>query len=370
MFEALVILNLQYFKRDSYIFKPMSGLTVFGGRQKFVCGYPPSGVLGVKIQERHFGVYFFEHILSFRVSDYMKVFLKKGFREIKCFMDMYKEVEASTFASASSFYVFLSIIPLVALLFTIIPYTPLTQEMVINFMVKALPPTFDTFIESVVVQVYGQGLIMLIISALILLWSAGKGMQAITRGLNSVNGVRNEKRNFFLLRAEGCLYTLVFIIFLVVTFLLLVAGKWLVDRLSVHFNINLTLYQNLLDYRYLFEWILLALFFSVMYAWVPYKKSLPHKMWKGALFSGVSWTLFSWGFSFYLDNFNAFTMYGSLATIIIIMVWIYVCMTLFLFGGVINVYFIDLKSRLKKEKNIKSSEKDHGVEITDDPFDN
>ena len=36
----------------------------------------------------------------------------------------------------------------------------------------------------------------LIVSAIFLVWSAGKGMQSITRGLNAVNGVKNEKRNF------------------------------------------------------------------------------------------------------------------------------------------------------------------------------
>lgn len=287
-------------------------------------------------------------------------------------MRMYKEVEASTFASASSFYVFLSIIPLIALLFTIIPYTPLTQEMITDFFVNALPPTFETFIHTVVVQVYGENILLLIVSALILLWSAGKGMQAITRGLNSVNGVRSEKRNFFFLRAEACLYTVIFIIFLVITFALVVFGKWLLDTLSSHIGINLSVYQNLIDFRYSFEWIILTVIFSLMYALVPSKKDYPHRMWKGALFTAVSWTLFSWGFSFYLDHFKAFTMYGSLATIIIVMIWIYVCMTLFLFGGVINVFFVDRKRRKKLERDLAENDDlaFSTVEITDDTFDN
>ena len=65
-------------------------------------------------------------------------------------------------------------------------------------------------------------------------------------------------------------------------------------------------------------------------------------------------------------------MYGSLATIIIVMIWIYVCMTLFLFGGVINVFFVDRKRRKKLERDLAENDDlaFSTVEITDDTFDN
>lgn len=47
----------------------------------------------------------------------------------------------------------------------------------------------------------------------------------------------------------------------------------------------------------------------------------------------------SYGFSLYL-NFSEFgNMYGSLTALIMVMLWLYVCMNLLLYGAEINAYF-------------------------------
>ena len=51
MFDNSVILNLQYFKRDSYISVICQATDRSSGRQKSRCGCPPSGMLGVKRQK-------------------------------------------------------------------------------------------------------------------------------------------------------------------------------------------------------------------------------------------------------------------------------------------------------------------------------
>ena len=62
------------------------------------------------------------------------------------------------------------------------------------------------------------------------------------------------------------------------------------------------------------------------------KKQLP-----GAVFTACGWQLISFVFSIYLDVFTGFsTMYGSLTTIILILLWFYMCMYVILLGGEIN----------------------------------
>ena len=80
-----------------------------------------------------------------------------------------------------------------------------------------------------------------------------------------------------------------------------------------------------------------------MYAWVPRKRRRLKSQLVGATFAGVCWTLFSMIFSFYLQNFPAFTMYGSFATIIILLMWTYVCMVLLLAGAQINEVLLKFK---------------------------
>lgn len=62
----------------------------------------------------------------------------------------------------------------------------------------------------------------------------------------------------------------------------------------------------------------------------------------GAVFAAIGWMVVSWVFSVYVDIFEGFSsMYGSLTTIVLIMLWLYFCMYSILIGGVINVMFYD-----------------------------
>ena len=265
---------------------------------------------------------------------------------------MYKELEVSAHAAAASFYLFLSIIPLIALFLTIIPYSPITQEQLNKFLSIILPTNLESFINAVTLQMYGQGPVYLIVSAIFLVWSAGKGMQSITRGLNAVNGVKNEKRNFFLLRFEACVYTTILVISMILSVAITFVGKYILTRIMETIGINLQLYITLLNNRYLVEWLVFAAFFSIMYGLVPYRKQPPHRMWRGGLFAGVTCTLFSWAFSVYLNNFHGFSMYGSMTTIIVTMVWIFCFMTLFFAGALLNVYFEQFHE-IRRNKRVK-----------------
>lgn len=64
----------------------------------------------------------------------------------------------------------------------------------------------------------------------------------------------------------------------------------------------------------------------------------------GAAFSAVGWMIVSWIFSVYLDIFKGFSsMYGSLTTIVLIMLWLYFCMYILLFGGEVNVILQEME---------------------------
>ena len=64
----------------------------------------------------------------------------------------------------------------------------------------------------------------------------------------------------------------------------------------------------------------------------------------GAAFSAVGWMILSWIFSVYLDIFKGFSsMYGSLTTIVLIMLWLYFCMYILLLGGEVNMILRDME---------------------------
>ncbi len=267
----------------------------------------------------------------------MKNSLKVAISKIRSFSKTFKIARVSTYASSAAFYIFLSIIPIIVLLFTIIPYTPLTQEGVLKVLLEILPDSLDAFTTGIVAEVYDKNVAILSVSAVILLWSASKGMQAITLGLNSINGVK-ETRNFFLLRLEACLYTVILLVLMIISLGLFVFGSFIIDHLVLWMHVD-KIYQVLVDWRFLVEWIFYAIPIAFLYAWVPNRRTRPHTQWRGAAFTGVTWTLFSYAFSLYLSIFPAFSIYGSLTTVIITMFWLFVAMNILFLGALINVFF-------------------------------
>lgn len=267
----------------------------------------------------------------------MKNSLKAAISKIRSFSKTFKIARVSTYASSAAFYIFLSIIPIIVLLFTIIPYTPLTQEGVLKVLLEILPDSLDAFTTGIVAEVYDKNVAILSVSAVILLWSASKGMQAITLGLNSINGVK-ETRNFFLLRLEACLYTVILLVLMIISLGLFVFGSFIIDHLVLWMHVD-KIYQVLVDWRFLVEWIFYAVPIAFLYAWVPNRRTRPHTQWRGAAFTGVTWTLFSYAFSLYLSIFPAFSIYGSLTTVIITMFWLFVAMNILFLGALINVFF-------------------------------
>ena len=276
----------------------------------------------------------------------MKQICKTAFLKFRSFTRRFKTAQVTTYASSAAFYIFLSIIPIIVLLFTIVPYTPLTEEGVLRVLLEILPDSLDGFTTGIVAEVYDKNIAILSVSAVVLLWSASKGMQAITLGLNSINGVK-ETRNFVLLRLEACLYTVILLVLMVVSLALFVFGSFIMDHLVLWMHI-VNIYRVLVDWRFLVEWIFYAIPIMFLYAWVPNRRTKPHKQWRGAAFTGVTWTLFSYAFSLYLNLFPAFSIYGSLTTVIITMFWIFVAMNLLFLGALINVFYKDDEENAEK----------------------
>lgn len=266
---------------------------------------------------------------------------------------MYRQTNSRLFASSVAFFVFLAIFPSVLLVFSIIPFTPLTQTGVLTFLAKVLPDALDNMTVNIIGQLYGNSPAIASVTAILLVWSSAKGFQGIKSGLNALNG-EAEMRNFILLRLRAIMYGIIFSLTLVIAVALLVFLNYIYDLLQIYFGFQISWLDYLINFRFLFQWILCAFVLTFVYAWVPDKKSNPKRQWKGALFTGTTWTLFNWAFNYYLSHWSSFNIYGSMATVVILLIWIYTLSFLFMYGGIINVYSNN-KKFFESEKDEASS---------------
>ena len=260
-----------------------------------------------------------------------------------------------SFAASTAFFLFLSLVPMLIMLCTIIPFTSLTEENLLQAVAELVPETLTPLLTSLIADVYEKSAGVLSIAAIATLWSAGKGMLALIRGLNEVNEVE-EDRNYFLLRTIASLYTLVLLVVVLISLLVNVFGNVLLDMISARVPQARVLFDFAMHFRFLAVWLLLSVLFTAIYTYVPNKKLKFGMQIPGAVFSAVVWSIFSWGFAIYVEAGNGFNIYGSLSLIIIIMLWLYFCIYIILIGAQINRYFgpaYRVVYRNRKEKRKK-----------------
>lgn len=244
----------------------------------------------------------------------------------------------NAFASGTAFFFFLSLVPTLVIICSLIPYTPLTEGDLIEAVTGVVPEFIETVTVSLVKQIYERSGSTLSIAIFVLLWSSGKGMLALMRGLNVVNGV-TENRGYFLLRLEASFYMVITVAALFVSLGLSVFGEVLLHTVIKVFPQTVELLSLLMNFRFLFVWGLLTLVFTLVYTYVPNKKLKLRYQIPGAVFSAIGWNVFSFFFSIYVESFNGMSLYGSLSTIVIMMFWLYCCLYIFLIGANLNRYF-------------------------------
>ncbi len=256
----------------------------------------------------------------------------QGIRE---FTRNMKKENLSIFAAGAAFFIFLSLVPILILICTIIPYTPLTEEYFLAMILEIMPSQVETIMVEIVNDVYRRSAGVLSVAALATLWSAGRGVLAVMRGLNAVNEVE-EKRNYFVVRIVASFYTLIMLLIIIVSMGLLVFGNTLVSMILVRVPQMAELFRFLMNFRFIVIWIILTLIFSAFYTYLPDKKLKLRDQLPGASFAAVIWSIFSWCFSIYVDYGNSYNIYGSLAILVIFMMWMYICIYIMFIGAYIN----------------------------------
>lgn len=249
-----------------------------------------------------------------------------------------KKQNISAYAASIAFFLFLSIVPMLIVMCTIIPYTPLTETHLVEAMTDLVPDVAAPLVVSLISDVYEKSAGILSVAVIATVWSASKGVMALMRGLNAVNGVE-EKRNYFVVRGIASLYTLVMLVVMILSLFLNVFGNQLVRLILHRVPVLRELVFFLLHFRFLLVWVVLTVLFSAIYAYVPDEKLKFAEQIPGATFVAVVWNVFSWGFSLYVNYSNTYGIYGSLSIIVIVLIWMYFCMYIMMVGAYLNRYF-------------------------------
>lgn len=262
-------------------------------------------------------------------------------------VDLYKNIiDTDVFGLSAqlAYFLLLSLFPFLLFLITLLGYLPIDDGVVIETLGSYLPADVIHLIETNLTAILSKqrgGLLS--ISIIGTLWSASNGVNAITKAFNRAYDVE-EDRPFFIARLIAIALTIAMLIVISVALLLPVFGKMIGVYLFSFINLS----DDFLNMWNALRWVASSLVFFivllVLYILAPNKiVHIKHAIW-GALFATVGWQLVSLGFSYYVNTLGNYSAtYGSLGTVIVLMIWFYISGMIIIIGGMINSLVADKK---------------------------
>ncbi len=273
----------------------------------------------------------------------MKHKLQRFWFELRRFTQDMNRHQITQYAAAGAFYMFLSLVPFVILVCSVLPYTSLTQETVMEYLLTFIPESMVEFIEGIVEDVYGGSAAVLSFSILVTIWSAGRAFSSLIRGLEEINDVDIHERSGFLHRRfRASIFTVALLAIFILSLTVVVYGRRLQNFIVARNPDVSEVFHHLVNLRYAIAAVVLATVFLLLYKWTPHVKSKYSRELPGAVVAAVVWVTFSLLFSVYVSYTNYGT-YGRLATIAIAMFWMYCCIYIILFGNYLNRYLEELR---------------------------
>ena len=241
----------------------------------------------------------------------------------------------------------MSIIPILLLMLYMMRYLPITQTDIVDLFFAIVPEEFKGLFMMIVDSVFTTSAAMVPVTIIFAAWAASKGILSLYGGLNTIYHVPIVP-NYLVARLLSALYTLLFIIAVLLTLVWMVFGTGIQERLIMHFPVVAQFTGVFVHFRFLITCIFLMLTFLIMYVVLPNRRASFKSQLPGAVVSSVAWLIFSWVFSIYIRYSRGYNrMYGNMTTIMFLMLWLYSCMGILLIGAEINAYFEDRFRRMR-----------------------
>ena len=252
----------------------------------------------------------------------------------------------SLYAANASFFIILSSFPLLILLLGLVRYAGMPIQTVLEVMGGFLPDALIGAAEHLVVSAYYRFSGALVsLSALTALWSASRGIHGLLTGLNAVYGA-TESRGYFHIRWISMLYTFGFLLVLLLTLFLHVFGQSLMDAMAGSASPLLRWLTAILDLRRLLLPAVQTALFAAMFVVLPNCKNTLKESLPGALLAAFGWLIFSDLYSIYVTYFSGYaSTFGSVYAVALSMLWIYCCICILFYGGVLNQRLSNIHDR-------------------------
>jgi membrane protein len=254
----------------------------------------------------------------------------------------------SSRAASLSFSFFMALFPGLLFFFTIIPYIPVDnlQEQIFILLKDILPPTsYEAALSTIedIVNNPNSGLLSFGFIAAMLFATNGTNALLSSFG-QTVHNLENV--SFWKQYIYSFLLTLVFSVVFVISISALTLSESVLNYFVNKGLLNVDVATIILDSR----WVLLLLILLLSTSFLYFLSPLRGKQWgflsPGAYLATLLVIISSWLFGYYVENFSTYNkLYGSIGTLMVILLWIYLNAFVLLIGFELNMSISVAKKR-------------------------
>ena len=261
-----------------------------------------------------------------------------------------KQGAITTRASSLAFNFFLAFFPSIIVLFTLIPYIPIVdlQETLMELITTILPPHTNEIAFATIYDIINNprsGLLS--IGFILTIFFATNGVNSLIEAFNSSYHI-NESRSIVKQRLLSLGITFLLSCILMITILLIMFSKTVVNYLISAEIIENKSIEYILFGKWMVIIIMLFVGISIIYHFGPTIKKKFQLFTPGSIISTCLIIVTSSFFNYYISNFAEYNkVYGSIGTLIIILLWMYINSIILLIGFELNASIFNAKKQKK-----------------------
>lgn len=270
--------------------------------------------------------------------------LTKFIGHIVHFINKSSRDNISAIAGQSAFFIILSFVPFLMFAFAILSFFNIPKSLFDSYLGNILPEYISSYINQIIYSSYKSAVGVAFTTIILALWSSGKGIYSITEGIRVIYKLPN-RHNWFVKRILSMGYTFLLFIVVLLAFTVFVLSKFFESIIEPYIKKMPSVVVVLYGLRYFIMFVIIVLLIAIalkLYlrgrvydkAFAKFRLQLP-----GAIFTAVIWTIMSELISIYVKYFGGFSVYGSLTTAAVIMVWLYFTMLIFLYSVQFNYIY-------------------------------
>lgn len=258
-----------------------------------------------------------------------------------------------TFASSIAYYALLSIFPFILLVLSVLARVAVNDgtngPTLLDLLSNALPSRFE-FLAQQFGELARAPLNLSVAGTVVTLWASMGVFGAITSAINHAWGVetnysflKHKLVAFIMMLAAGVLAV---VVMTVASAAHVVESTWFADILARY--PHLAWFSGVVVSNAITPAFILVV--GLIYYFVPNTDVRLRDVWFGAIVAGVLWRLAFSGFAYYVSDLSRFTVHGSVAAVVVFLVWIYLSAVILLFGVEVTAAWARLRLESRRRK--------------------